>query len=69
MEWHMQYINQVGRSFHTRYKEHIRTIKYNKDTSAYANHVFNTKYYGNNPNSKEGQVHEELGKISYLLYT
>jgi predicted GIY-YIG superfamily endonuclease len=29
----LQYIGPTGRSFQTKYKEHIRAIKHNKDTS------------------------------------
>jgi hypothetical protein len=52
----LQYIGQTGRSFQTRYKEHIRTIKYecNKDTSTYVQHIINTGHsYGNIQNTVE----------------
>jgi hypothetical protein len=45
---HLQYIGQTGRSFLTRYKEHIRAIRYNKEASGYAQHILNTRHsYGN----------------------
>jgi hypothetical protein len=33
------YIGQTGRSFHTRFKEHIRDIKHNVEKSKYATHI------------------------------
>jgi hypothetical protein len=46
-EFHLQYVGQKGLSFLTRYKEHIRAIKYNKDSTAYAQHILNTGHsYG-----------------------
>jgi hypothetical protein len=43
----LQYIGQTGRSFNTRYKEHVRAIKYNKETSGYARHILNSGHsYG-----------------------
>jgi arginyl-tRNA--protein-N-Asp/Glu arginylyltransferase len=45
---HLQYIGQTGRSFLTIYKEHIRAIRYNKESSGYAQHILNTGHsYGN----------------------
>jgi hypothetical protein len=44
---HLQYIGQTGSSFLTRYKEHIRAIKYNKESSGYAQRILNTRHsYG-----------------------
>jgi hypothetical protein len=34
-----QYKGKTGRSFKTRFKEHIRAIKHNSDTSTYAQHI------------------------------
>jgi hypothetical protein len=43
----LEYVGQTGRSFSTRYKEHISAIKHNKDTSTYAQHILNTGHaYG-----------------------
>jgi hypothetical protein len=43
-----QYIGQTGRPFKTRFKEHIRAIKYNSDASTYAQHILNNGHtYGN----------------------
>ena len=41
------YIGQSGRDIHTRYKEHIRYIRTNNNTSAYATHILNNRHeYG-----------------------
>jgi hypothetical protein len=54
MDYPLQYIGQTGRSFHTRYKEHIRAIKYNKDTFTYAQHILNMGHtYGSLQNTME----------------
>jgi hypothetical protein len=43
----LKYIGQTGKTFHTRYKEHIRTIKNNNSNSQYSNHILNTGHkYG-----------------------
>jgi hypothetical protein len=41
------YIGQTGRNLNTRYKEHIRSIRCNKEDSAFAQHILNTGHqYG-----------------------
>jgi hypothetical protein len=41
------YIGQTGRNLNTRVKEHIRNIRFNKDESAYAQHILNRRHqYG-----------------------
>jgi hypothetical protein len=43
----LKYIDQTGRAFHTRYKEHILAIKNNNGNSGYSNHILNTGHkYG-----------------------
>jgi hypothetical protein len=43
----MKYIGQTGRNFRTRFKEHIRDIRFNKDNSKFAQHILNTQHkYG-----------------------
>jgi hypothetical protein len=43
----LRYIGQTGRTFHIRYKEHIRATRRNEDTPEYAKHVLNNKHsYG-----------------------
>jgi hypothetical protein len=59
----LQYIGQTGQSFHTRYKEHILAIKYNKDTSTYAQHTLNMGHtYGNIQNTIEIIQRAKKGK-------
>jgi hypothetical protein len=36
---HKVYIGQTGRNLRTRYKEHIRNITFNKEESAFAQHI------------------------------
>jgi hypothetical protein len=44
----LRYIGQTGRAFHTRYKEHIQSIRSNNGNSGYSNHILNTGHtYGN----------------------
>ena len=43
----MAYVGQSGRSIDTRYKEHVRYIRYNNPQSAYAMHILQNKHeYG-----------------------
>jgi hypothetical protein len=44
----LQYIGQTGSSFNIRFNKHIRAIKYSKDRSTYAQHIFIAGHaYGN----------------------
>jgi hypothetical protein len=43
----MKYIGS-GRSFNTRYKEHIRHLKNNSSKSEYSNHILNTGHSNGN---------------------
>jgi hypothetical protein len=52
----LKYIGQSGRTFHTRYKEHIQAIKNNNSNSGYSNHILNT----------EDRKEKKLGK--YYVY-
>jgi hypothetical protein len=59
----MKYIGQTGRSFNTRYKEHIRDIKNNNSKSGYSNHILNTGHsYGNVTDALEIIKIERKGK-------
>jgi hypothetical protein len=40
----LKYIGQTGRTFNTRYKEHIHAIRTNRQQSKYAEHILNTKH-------------------------
>jgi hypothetical protein len=44
----LRYIGQMGRAFHSRYKEHIQAIRSNNSISGYSNHILNMEHtYGN----------------------
>jgi hypothetical protein len=38
----LKYIGQTGRTFHTRYKEHIQEIRNTNGNSGYSDHILNT---------------------------
>jgi hypothetical protein len=38
----LKYIGQMGRTFKTRYKEHIQAIRNNNGNSGYSKHMLNT---------------------------
>jgi hypothetical protein len=38
------YVGQTGRTFRTRFKEHIRDIKNNGQNSKFAQYIFDTKH-------------------------
>jgi hypothetical protein len=43
----LKYVGQTGRTFNTRYKEHIHNIRSNNSNSGYSNHILNTGHtYG-----------------------
>jgi hypothetical protein len=43
----LKYVGQTGRTFNTRYKEHIHDIRSNNSNTGYANHILNTGHtYG-----------------------
>jgi hypothetical protein len=39
-----EYVSQAGCTFQTKYKEHIREIKTNGNTSKYAQHILDTAH-------------------------
>jgi hypothetical protein len=41
MDCQKVYMGQTRRSLNIRYKEHIRTIRYNREDSGYASHILN----------------------------
>jgi hypothetical protein len=43
-ECNQKYIGQTGRTFKTRYNEHIDAIKSNKSTSKYAEHILDNQH-------------------------
>jgi hypothetical protein len=42
MDCPLKYVGQTGRTFYTRYKEHIQAIRNNNSNSGYSNHTLNT---------------------------
>jgi hypothetical protein len=38
----LKYIGQAGRTFQTRRREHIHTLRNNNSNSGYSNHILNT---------------------------
>jgi hypothetical protein len=43
----LKYVGQTGRTFNTRYKEHIHDIKSNNSNTGHSNHILNTEHaYG-----------------------
>jgi hypothetical protein len=47
MDCPLKYIGQTGRTFKTRYKEHIQAIRNNNSNSGYSRHILNTGHtYG-----------------------
>jgi hypothetical protein len=41
------YVGQTGRKFRTRYKEHMRDIRNNKENTGYSHHILSTGHmYG-----------------------
>jgi hypothetical protein len=58
-----QYIGKTGRSFNVRFKEHIRAIKYNRETSGYAKHILRSGHsYGNMEDTMDVIKVERKGK-------
>jgi hypothetical protein len=47
MDCPLKHVGQTGRTFSTRYKEHIHDIRSNNSNTGYANHMLNTGHtYG-----------------------
>jgi hypothetical protein len=44
----LKYMEQTGRTFHTRYKEYIHAIRNNNGNSGYSNHILNTGHASGN---------------------
>jgi hypothetical protein len=54
---------QTGRTFHTRYKEHIQAIRNDNGNSAYSNHILNTGHaYGSITDTMKVIKIEKTGK-------
>jgi hypothetical protein len=47
MDCPLKYVGQTGRTFNTRYTEHIHNIRSNNSNTGYSNHILNTGHtYG-----------------------
>jgi hypothetical protein len=53
---HNVYVGQTGRNLVTRYKEHTRNIRFNKDESAFAQHILD-----------QGHQYEPMEQIMELI--
>jgi hypothetical protein len=59
----LKYLGQTGRTFKTRYKEHIQAIRSNNSNSGYANHMLNTGHtYGSIADTMTVLKAEKKGK-------
>jgi hypothetical protein len=71
----MKYVGQTGRTFRTRYNEHIREIQTNGKTSKYAQHILNTTHNYDAMHKAMKILHvEKKGKMldtleNYHIYT
>jgi predicted helicase len=72
MDCPLKYVGQTGRTFNTRYKEHIHDIISNtvtQDTQTIYNTLNirnNNRRYGDNENREKGKIFEHIGKILYI---
>jgi hypothetical protein len=47
MDCPLKYVGKTGRTFNTRYKEHIHVFRSNNSSTGYANHILNSGHtYG-----------------------
>jgi hypothetical protein len=63
MDCPLKYIRQTGRTFKTRYKEHIQAIRSKNSNSGYSNHMLNTEHtYGSIADTMKVLKTEKKGK-------
>jgi hypothetical protein len=63
MDCPIEYIERMGRTFQTRYKEHIQETRNNNGNSGYSIHILNTGYaYGNITDTMKSYENREKGK-------
>jgi hypothetical protein len=63
MDCPLKYIGQMGRTFKTRYKEHIQAIRNNNSNSGYSKHILNTGHtYGSITDTKKALKTQRKGK-------
>jgi hypothetical protein len=68
MDCPLKYIGQTGRTFKTRYKDHIQAIRNNNSNSGYSKHILNTGHtYGRVIDTMNvGKAPEHTGEILYI---
>jgi hypothetical protein len=70
----LKYIGQTGRTFKTRYKEHIQAIRNNNGKSGYSKHILNTgahirecnRHDESLKNAEKGKAPKHTGEILYV---
>jgi hypothetical protein len=61
----LKYIDKRGRTFHTRYKEHVQPIRNNNSNLGYSSHILNTGHtYGTIIDTKDIRKIPNTHKIS-----
>jgi hypothetical protein len=73
MDCPLKYVGQTGRTFNTRYKDHIHDIRSNNSNTGYANHILNTGHtYGTITDTMETMKTERKGRYlnteRYYIY-
>jgi hypothetical protein len=64
----VKYVEQTGRTFNARYKEHIHDIRSNNSDTGYSNHILNTEHtYGTMQDTKKIITLERKGKYLNTL--
>jgi hypothetical protein len=68
MDWPLKYIGQTGRTFKTRYKEHIQAIRNNNGNSGYSKHILKMGHtYASITNTMKVLKTERKGKLLNTL--
>jgi hypothetical protein len=68
MDCPLKYVGQTGRTFYTRYKEHIQAIWNNNDNSGYSKHILSIgNAYGNITNTMKVIKTEKKRKIPIYI--
>jgi hypothetical protein len=68
MDCPLKYVGQTGRTFNTRYEEHIHNIRSNNSNTGYSNHILNTGHtYGTMQDTMETITLRRKGKYLNTL--
>jgi hypothetical protein len=73
MDCPLKYVGQTGRTFKTRYKEHIHDIRSNKGNTGYSNHILNAGHtYGTMQDTMEiitlGRKGKYLNTLKNIIF-